>query len=177
VDATATLRAELPPLLRRLGIAALLDAPCGDGDWIARSELGVALTGVDIVPDLVAGLQARAARGEIKGDYQLADITCDPLPRRDGILCRDCLVHLSFVNIHRAIENFRRSGAVWLLTTTFPDWQHNRDCDDGDWRALNFARAPFSWGPPIELINENCTEAGGYWRDKSLGAWRLADIG
>jgi hypothetical protein len=98
------------------------------------------------------------------------------LPRCDAILCRDCLVHLSFANIERATANFRRSGATWLIATTFPQWQNNLDCEDGDWRALNFERAPFSWGAPVELLNENCTEAGGGWRDKSLGVWRLSEI-
>ena len=173
IDATATLRAELPPLLRRLQVTSLLDAPCGDAGWIARADLGVAVTGIDIVPDLIATLRARAARGEIPGEYHLADITTDALPRCDAVLCRDCLVHFSFANIARAVANFRRSGARFLIATTFPDWQVNCDCEDGDWRALNFQHAPFSWGPPVALINENCTEAGGGWRDKSLGVWAL----
>jgi 2-polyprenyl-3-methyl-5-hydroxy-6-metoxy-1,4-benzoquinol methylase len=175
-DATATLRAELPRLLRRLGVASLLDAPCGDAGWINAADLGVTLIGVDIVPDLIAQLSARADQGEITGDYRLADITRDALPPCDAILCRDCLVHLSFANIDRAIENFRRSGAALLITTTFPDWQINLDCEDGDWRALNFEHAPFDWGAPIALLNEDCTEADGGWRDKSLGVWRLSEI-
>jgi hypothetical protein len=85
-------------------------------------------------------------------------------------------VHLSFAHIASAIANFRRSGAIWLVTTTFPEWQTNRDCEDGDWRALNFERPPFRWGTPVELINEDCREADGGWRDKSLGVWRLADL-
>jgi hypothetical protein len=32
------------------------------------------------------------------------------------------------------------------------------------------------WGAPVELLNENCTEAGGGWRDKSRGVWRLSEI-
>ncbi|MEA2908197.1 MAG: hypothetical protein QOJ15_278 [Bradyrhizobium sp.] len=173
LGATAVLRNELPRLLARLGVTSLLDAPCGDAGWINRSNLGVRYVGVDIVPDLVERLQAAAARGAISGDYHLADITRDPLPRCDAILCRDCLVHLSFANIERAVANFRRSGASWLIATTFPGWQANFDCEDGDWRALNFERPPFDWGAPVELLNENCTEAGGGWRDKSLGVWRL----
>ena len=173
LDATATLRAELPPLLKRLGATSLLDAPCGDAAWIARADLGVRVTGIDIVPELIEQLRERVACGEIFGDYHLADITRDPLPRADAILCRDCLVHFSLANIARAVDNFRRTSAAWLITTTFPDWQHNADCEDGDWRALNFERAPFNWGRPAELLNENCTEAGGGWRDKSLGVWRL----
>jgi hypothetical protein len=174
VDATATLRAELPRLLARLQVSSLLDAPCGDAGWIKAASLGLRYVGVDIVPALVERLQARAAAGQIPGNYRLADITRDPLPGCDAILCRDCLVHLSFANIERAVANFRRSGAVWLIATTFPLWQTNRDCEDGDWRALNFERAPFDWGPPVELLNENCVEAGGGWRDKSLGVWRLS---
>jgi hypothetical protein len=177
IDATAVLRTELPRLLEKLGVTSLLDAPCGDAGWINRASLGVQYVGIDIVPSLIESLQVGAVSGEINGEYHLADMTCDPLPRCDAILCRDALVHLSFANIKRAVANFRASGATWLMTTTFTDWQTNRDCDDGDWRALNFERTPFEWGPPIELLNENCLEAGGGWRDKSLGVWRLSEIG
>jgi hypothetical protein len=176
-DATAALRAELPPLLMKLGVISLLDAPCGDAGWINAADLGVSYVGVDIVSSLIEGLQARAAAGGIGGEYRLADITGDPLPRCEAILCRDCLVHLSFANIERALANFQASGATWLIATTFPEWQANADCEDGDWRALNFERPPFEWGPPVELLNENCLEADGGWRDKGLGVWRLAEIG
>jgi Methyltransferase domain len=173
MDATAVLRAELPRLLERLGVTSLLDAPCGDAGWINQADLGMRYVGVDIVPSLIERLQALAAAGEIRGEYHLADITADTLPRCDAILCRDALVHLSFANIERAVANFRTSGAKWLIASTFPKWQANADCEDGDWRALNFERAPFGWGRPVELLNENCLEAGGGWRDKSLGVWRL----
>jgi len=80
-DATAALRAELPALLRRLQVTSLLDAPCGDATWILRADLGVRIIGVDIVPDLIEALRGRAARGDIEGEYRLADITRDMLPR------------------------------------------------------------------------------------------------
>ena len=168
LDATAVLRAELPPLLAGLRVSSLL--------WINSAALGVTYTGVDIVPALVQRLRMAAAAGHIRGEYLLADITCDPLPKRDAILCRDAMVHLSFRNIARAIANFQASGAQWLIATTFPDWQTNRDCDDGDWRPLNLACAPFGWGQPVALVNERCTEAGGGWDDKSLGLWPLAGL-
>jgi len=176
MDATAVLRAELPRLFKKLSIASLLDAPCGDAGWINQANLGVRAIGVDIVPALIERLQARAAAGKINGEYHLADITRDPLPRCDAVLCRDALVHLSFANIERAVANFKASGAVWLIATTFPEWQSNGDCEDGDWRALNFEMKPFNWGPPVELLNEHCLEAGGGWRDKSLGVWRLSSV-
>ena len=155
IDATAALRTELPRLLEKLGVTSLLDAPCGDAGWINRASLGVQYVGIDIVPSLIESLQVGAVSGEINGEYHLADITCDPLPRCDAILCRDALVHLSFANIERAVANFRASGATWLMTTTFSDWPRTVVKQELPFRALNFERTPFAWGPPIELLNEN----------------------
>lgn len=173
--ATAAIRDALPPLLQRLGARSLLDAPCGDAGWIGRMKLDLDYTGVDIVPSLIQANNQRVASGELIGRFLVADITRDALPHADVILCRDCLVHLSFDNIADAVANFRASGARFLLATTFPEWDANRDCEDGDWRALNMEKPPFGWPAPSELINERCGEGGGGWRDKSLGLWRLAE--
>jgi hypothetical protein len=174
--ATAAVRDALPALLRRLEVRSLLDAPCGDATWIMDCVRGLNYVGVDIVPSLIAANRGRAMRGEIAGRFVMADITSDTLPAADAILCRDCLVHLSFDNIVRAVAQFRATGAEWLLTTTFPEWDVNSDCEDGDWRALNLQRPPFDWPAPRELINERCAEGDGGWRDKSLALWRIADI-
>lgn len=174
--ATAAIRDELPPLLQRLGARSLLDAPCGDAGWIGRTKLDLDYVGIDIVPSLIAANRRRVAGGELSGRFVVADITRDVLPRADVILCRDCLVHLSFDNIVRAVARFRASGAHFLLVTTFPEWESNRDCEDGDWRALNLQRAPFDWPEPRALINERCEEGDGGWRDKSLGLWRLDEL-
>ncbi|MBW7962892.1 class I SAM-dependent methyltransferase [Bradyrhizobium sp. BR 10261] len=174
--ATAAIRDALPGLLHRLGARSLLDAPCGDAGWIGSMQLDVDYVGIDIVPSLIAANSARVARGELRGHFAVADITRDSLPRCEVILCRDCLVHLSFQNIARAISCFRASGAQFLLVTTFPEWDDNSDCEDGDWRALNMTKPPFGWPAPRELINERCEEGGGGWRDKSLGLWRLDEL-
>lgn len=174
--ATAAIRDAFPQLLKRLGARSLLDAPCGDAGWIGRMKLDIDYTGIDIVPSLIAANSERSARGELVGRFHVADITHDTLPRADVILCRDCLVHLSFDNIARAVANFRASGARFLLATTFPEWDGNRDCEDGDWRALNMERTPFNWPAPRALINERCEEGGGGWRDKSIGLWQLDEL-
>src|ERR1700730_17317386 len=111
MDATAMLRAELPRLLEKLGVTTLLDAPCGDAGWINQANLGVRTIGVDIVPSLIERLQARAAAGEIRGEYHLGDFPRGSPPRLDGGLWRHRLVHLSFENIERAVANFKASGA------------------------------------------------------------------
>ncbi|MGM4919681.1 methyltransferase domain-containing protein [Tardiphaga sp. 813_E8_N1_3] len=176
LDATSWLRRELSQLLKRLEITTLLDLPCGDFTWMAQMGLGsIAYLGADIVPDIVATNAARYGRpGHI--EFRQLDLVSDPLPAVDLVLCRDCLVHLSFANINRAIANLKRSGARWLLTTTFPDASANRDIDDGDWRVLNMQQAPFLFPTPEAVINEGCTEAGGDYADKSLGLWRVEDL-
>jgi hypothetical protein len=174
--ATTAIREALPALLQRLDARSLLDAPCGDAGWIGRMKLDLDYTGVDIVPPLIAANRQRVTGGEFSGRFLVADITRDALPHVDVILCRDCLVHLSFDNIARVVARFRASGAHFLLVTTFPEWDGNRDCEDGDWRALNMEKAPFDWPAPRALINERCEEGDGGWRDKSLGLWRLDEL-
>src|SRR5258708_20968084 len=72
MDATAVLRAELPLLLQKLGVASLLDAPCGEAEGINNADLGGGFLGVDIVPSLITRLRCPAAAGEVKGEYRLA---------------------------------------------------------------------------------------------------------
>jgi SAM-dependent methyltransferase len=170
---TTVLTKELPLLLQNLGVTSVLDAPCGDASWITRAALPIRYIGIDIVPGIIAAQQRRASEHR---EFAVADITNDRLPAADAILCRDCLVHLTLANIQRAVANFKRTGARFLITTTFTAWQVNRDIEDGDWRPLNLQAAPFHWPGPLDLLNEGCTEAGGFYRDKSLGVWRLSDI-
>lgn len=176
LEATATLRRELSRLVQHLGVETLLDLPCGDFAWMAQTDLnGITYVGADIVPAII---EANSTRHGIAGriDFRCLDLVADRLPSVDLVLCRDCLVHLSFENIHRAIANVKRSGARWLLTTTFPGIDENRNVDDGDWRALNLRCAPFFFPEPAATIIEGCTEAGGDYSDKSLALWRVDDL-
>jgi hypothetical protein len=171
---TETLRREIPLLLKDAGARSLLDIPCGDFGWLSLTELGVDYVGADIVDALVA--QNTRRYGSATRRFARLDLTSGPLPAADVVLCRDCLVHLSYANIRRALENVKRSGAKYLLTTSFPELQSNRDIADGDWRPLNFQCAPFGFPAPIRTIVENCIEAGGAYRDKSLCLWLIADL-
>ena len=176
LQATAAIRERLPSLLTELGVRSMLDAPCGDHRWMANLELDLDhYIGMDIVPSIIESLQQHY-RDDARRSFLLADLTRDALPRCDLILSRDCLVHFSFATLRRAVRNLKASGAVWLLTTTFPELELNDDIEDADWRPLNFEIAPLNWPAPVEIINERCTEAGGAYADKSLALWRLSDL-
>jgi len=178
LDRTAVVRTKLPALLAKYGVRSILDAPCGDFYWMKEVPIGdIDYTGADIVPEIIerdvewyAGPRRR---------FVVCDLVSDPLPKADLILCRDCLVHLPYAETRRAIDNFRRSGAVWLLTTTFTGDRENRDIEIGDWRPINLERPPYGFPPPLDVINEESDEVDeelGAFPDKSLGLWRLADL-
>jgi hypothetical protein len=172
LDQTAVVRRELPLLLSRLGVRTLLDVPCGDFHWLSTVDLGdVSYVGGDLLPEIVArNVQEHAAPGRA---FREIDLLASSLPQADLLLCRDCLVHLSFADIARAVNNIRTSPVTWLLTTTFPAQDVNEDIVTGDWRPLDFTKAPFHWSPPDTLIVEGNTEGGGAFADKSLGLWKL----
>ena len=182
--ATAGVRAGLPGLLRSLGVRRLLDVPCGDFHWMAHVDLGAAgvaaYVGGDVVEAIVAANNARY--GTDSCSFVHVDLTTGPLPAvagepADAVLCRDCLVHLSFANIARALSVVRASGARFLITTTFLEHSVNADVLDGDWRMLNLERAPFNLPSPVAVLVEGCEEEGGAYADKALAAWRIEDLG
>jgi len=181
--ATAQLRARLPSLLTSLGVRRLLDVPCGDFHWMAHVDLaGAGVTdyvGGDVVEAIVSANDTRYGRPGRR--FVRVDLTTGPLPgvggaMADALLCRDCLVHLSFANIARVIDVVRRSGVRHLITTTFPDRMSNTDIVDGNWRPLNLERPPFDFPPPVTVLVEDCDEEGGAYADKALGAWVVSDL-
>ena len=175
LDETAQLRTSLPHLLRRLNTRRLLDVPCGDFNWMSHVDLsGIEYIGGDIVQPLIEANRERygsAARRFLK-----VDVINGPLPQADVILCRDCLVHFSFANIIAAFQTMKSSGAEYLLATTFPAREVNKDIVDGDWRPLNLEASPFLLPAPVDAIVEGCTEEGGAYADKALAVWRVADL-
>ena len=172
---TEVIRQAVPRLIRDLGCKSLVDAPCGDFFWMSRVELEVeCYWGVDIVAALVENNQTNY--GNDVRHFLKLDILSDSLPNGDLVLCRDCLVHFPHADVFRALRNFRASGSVYLLTTTFTARHRNADIALGRWRPLNLQADPFCFPPPLRLINEGCTEHRGRYADKSLGLWKLADL-
>jgi hypothetical protein len=172
LDSTRTLRAELPKALRQLEARVLLDVPCGDFTWMEQVDLsGIEYIGGDIVPLIVEQNQLLHSRASRR--FMQLDLTRDVLPDADVLLCRDCLVHLSYANIRVVLANIARSNIRFVLMTSFPGRRDNYDVADGDWRALDLQAPPFSFPEPRLVIVENCEEEDGSYADKSLLAWRV----
>jgi glycosyltransferase involved in cell wall biosynthesis len=171
---TQQIREVFPVLLKSLGAKSMLDIPCGDYYWMQHVDLPVTYIGADIVQQVVNINNEKYS--DIHHKFMHLDVCTDKLPKVDLIFARDLLVHLSYDDIRRALQNMKESGSTWLLTTTFTGRDSNIDIKTGDWRTLNLQLAPFNFPEPIKVINEGCTQFNGDYSDKSLGLWKIQDI-
>lgn len=175
VTETGRLRIELPRLMEQLACHTLLDAPCGDFNWMKEVDFGIArYIGVDIVAPIVGANRRRY--GDDSRSFLHLDIVSDALPRADLILCRDCLVHLSNRKAMRALQNLQASGSTYLATTTYSNVQKNEDIATGAWRPLDLTLPPFSLPQPILFIEEQSQYEPDLRFGKRLGVWRLSDL-
>lgn len=171
---TESLRRQLPSLFRRLDVSSVLDVPCGDFHWMSRLDLsGVSYVGGDIVPDLV---ESNRQRFPSPLEFRVIDVTADPLPNVDLILCRDLLIHLGTRDAARALSNILKSGSRLLLASHYFDRTENLDIPSGDFRPINLTRAPFNLPPPVERLDEDSRLEDGLYADRSMALWRLDDL-
>ncbi len=89
---TKVIREQIPILIRDFRIKSLLDAPCGDFNWMKEINLDIVekYVGIDIVEQIIEQNQRIYSNAQ----FMVMDITNSKtlLPRFDLILCRDCLV-------------------------------------------------------------------------------------
>jgi hypothetical protein len=172
LEQTAELRRALPLLLRERQFRSMLDLACGDYNWMRLLPMDIDYIGADIIESLVTENQRRY--GSDRRRFMWLDLLTAKLPQADLVLCRDCLVHFSYRDVFRALENIKRSGSGFLLTTTFIGRAANNDILTGHWRPLNLQQAPFNLPPPARLLDEQCPQQ--QYRDKHLGLWPIAEL-
>jgi hypothetical protein len=172
LDATKVISTAIPGVLQSLSVRSMLDIPCGDLQWMRHVDFGpVEYTGADIIETLIASHQKLHASAQRQ--FRTLDIVTSELPAVDLIFCRDCFVHFSHRLLKKAVNNIKRSGSRYLLTTTFPQHSKNAGIVTGGWQALNLCAPPFSFPQPIRLLNEGHPKP---FEDKSLGLWRIEDL-
>ncbi|MBF0168419.1 MAG: methyltransferase domain-containing protein [Alphaproteobacteria bacterium] len=164
---TRPLRQALPQLFKRLGVRTLLDAGCGDANWIGDVAEGLDLyIGLDLVEEQLTGCRRFHAHHP-RMLFRAGDITRDPLPRADMILCRDVLTLLPEADILKALELFRNSGASYLAATHFSGSLEPEGAL-GVYRQIDLQAAPFNLPPPQEILSE-------MQEGKVLGIWQIKD--
>ncbi len=155
---TENLRGWLPAVIRAHGIQSIVDAPCGDFNWmrLVLAEVPVHYQGFDIVDHVIA--RNAEAHGTDRTRFAVADICKDPLPDCDLLIVRDCLFHLSEHDIDLVLGNLARSNFRFLLTTTHftEDGFRNTDITSGDFRIMDLFEPPYGFdkGAVLDRVDD-----------------------
>ncbi len=142
---TRNIRQAIPKVVSELKLTSILDAPCGDLNWMRHvlPELTIQYLGADIVDELVHDNARKYGAANVR--FIQLDLVNDDMPRTSMLFCRDCLFHLSFDDTRKLLENFVRSGTDYLFTTTYDkgdDWK-NEEIVTGYFREIDLARTPY----------------------------------
>jgi SAM-dependent methyltransferase len=135
--------------LRMFKPQTILDLACGDGNWIHHfitNDVFIHYHGIDYVDANLATF--RKLIGNKTATLQQGDISTIDLPKADMVILRDTLIHMPYEHGTRIIENIKRSGSTFLLTTTYPNAQKNFEIKmDGDWYPININLPPYNLQP------------------------------
>lgn len=153
LDYTVNLRKKLPALFEKHQIKQVLDAPCGDYNWmgVVVDETGIDYTGGDIVAPLIAQNQRDHGRDGVR--FAHLDITSGPLPNSDMMIVRDCLFHLSYADILKFLQLFAASDIGLLLTSSHVNDAasrfENEDIQSGNFRNIDLFSGPFGFSATV----------------------------
>lgn len=161
----------LPELFNSYGIQTVLDAPCGDWNWMRLVDLtGINYIGWDAVHALIRKCIQRAADNRTcpSVEFEVVNLLTVPqIPQVDLILSRDFLAHLPNEAVQKVLEKFKASGSRYLLTSHYPDADNDfvYNPQDFHWigyaeRPINLEKSPFSLGQKLEAYPETPGPAG-----------------
>jgi hypothetical protein len=121
---------------------SLLDAPCGDWNWMQEVALPsfIQYFGYDLDVNQIVDNHSRfgfKSRVEFSSSNLLE---MDKLPKVDLILCRDFLQHLPNDEIARVLKLFIDSGSRYLITNNFRGAANDTPCPpEGHTNAVGMA--------------------------------------
>lgn len=180
LDATAVVSQWLPKLLRAYSIRTMLDAPCGDWNWMRHVDLGddVDYFGWDNEIRFIE--ENRKNYGQTE-KYMAEDdsirigwrhfhcvnmLTAPVFPCVDLIMVRDFMIHLPNGYIALLLDKINRSASHYLLATNHPGASNEHACPlDGGHddrpgyfhRPVNLEAPPFSLTGRLASIPESDT--------------------
>jgi SAM-dependent methyltransferase len=152
IEKTKAIRLFLPIIFEKFQIESILDIPCGDFNWMKLVDLqGISYLGADIVDPLISDLNKNYSSNLIS--FVQLDITIGPLPKSDLVINRDCLFHLSYADINRALLRFLESGSEYLLSTSHDNLFNfiNSDIRSGGFRLIDLFAIPFNFPKDVHF--------------------------
>lgn len=144
---TQPLRKWLIEIIKELDIKTLVDAPCGDFNWmkLVMKEVSTSYIGIDIVDEVIE--KNKSSYNLENVDFRIANICEDELPKGDIIMVRDFLFHLSYNDINNFLINLSKTDYKYLLTSTHIVNQNykNMNIQTGDFRVIDLFGEPFDF--------------------------------
>tara|TARA_Y200000002_G_scaffold54048_1_gene39512 strand:- start:17309 stop:18064 length:756 start_codon:yes stop_codon:yes gene_type:complete len=172
LEYTEKLRESLPSLFKKYEINSILDAPCGDFNWMQKvlENCDINYLGGDIVENLIHKLNFQYSNDKIK--FIDIDICNDALPDVDLIFVRDCLFHLSNQDIKKFINNLQRSNIKYLCTTSHKNNNSfiNTDIVSGSFRKIDLFSSPFFFNKDYIAEIEDYIKP---YQEKSIFLWEM----
>ncbi len=174
---TEAVRDGLAHILAAYRIKTVVDAGCGDLNWIRHVpgfERLDSYLGIDIVADLISDCRSRY--GSARVTFKQADLTREEIPTADLVICRDFLVHLTIAQVFTVLSSIVRSGSGYLLATTYVHLPDNSESQGGHWRPINLQAQPINLPNPVEYIDTDFTDGGRNLPGNGLGLWKVSQI-
>jgi len=156
---TRVLSQKLEDLIRKYKIRSMLDAPCGSLHWMRHvlTRLGPSFNyiGGDVACPVVDQLSRQFANVS-NWRFYCMDMCHQPLPPGiDLVFTRDALQHMPYSYIFNFLHNVKKSGARYLLVTSYIRHGNNTNINLGKCFMINLKQAPFNLRPePLDMIDE-----------------------
>ena len=148
---TQNIRKELPIIVEKFNIQSIVDAPCGDLNWIKvfLNDFKVEYIGIDIVKPIIDKLSIHFKHKSHKIKFIHSDLlSLEVLPKADLLIARDFLFHLSLQDIDNFLNVVKNSNIKYILTTSYDSStrEHtNSDIKTGGFRAIDLLLPPFNF--------------------------------
>jgi hypothetical protein len=168
---TASLRKLLPEIFRdeSLNIKTFFDCPSGDWLWMQEVDLSsLQYFGGDITSLTIQKNTECFERSNVH--FHVLDWSCSIPPPVDLLMVRDVLFHLATSVVLDVLRNINKSGAKYLLTTSFGNnmttaAEDNYSPEALGYRNINLYAPPYNFPSPIMIAHEK----GG----RHMGLWKL----
>lgn len=153
---TEHLRSQLPEMLNKFSISKILDAPCGDMNWMSvflKEHPEIIYIGGDIVDKLITNNQQYVTKNI---QFMKLDVTLTPLPDADLWFCRDLWFHLPDEYIFKSIDNFLQSNIKYLFTSNHINTTgfKNTNLKEVDFKLIDLFSSPYNLPQPLYRITD-----------------------
>lgn len=146
---TDNLIINLEKFIKENNIKTIIDAPCGDFNYMKEINLdNTFYKGYDI-SELAIELCKKYEKDNIK--FNVFDITFQKLDYADLIICKDLFIHLSFNDINKILKNIIDSKCKFFAVSRYDNGKiTNIDKETGlSARAIEITLPPFNFNYKI----------------------------